>query len=291
MTRKLALPLACALLLLGCGPKKTNLRAPDAILEAQSASLSELVTLINERYAGLESLTVSSFRVQFTGGSIEKGYLKEYPTAKGHLVARPPDAIYVNILNPVTSSAVVTMAASNEEFQIWVPRENKYLMGSTKLKVDNDDPMYSIRPDHLIDAMLIEPIPTSDPHARVFLEEEQTARNKFYVINVVEADASGGGFCLRRKVWIERSRLQLARQSYYDCGALASTVEYGEIVEVDGRLVGREVAIERYQEHYKLSFRLEEGKIRLNRELREAAFEIPQPPGAEIVRVRNEAPQ
>jgi hypothetical protein len=101
----------------GCGAVKEKkvIVAPPAYAQAQTATTQELVALINERYSGVQSLTVRRCDVEFTGGSIDDGYLEKYRKANGLFIAQNPDSIFVNILNPLTNSTVVVMASRNEQ--------------------------------------------------------------------------------------------------------------------------------------------------------------------------------
>ncbi len=275
--------------LAACGPRTTNIEIPRGYAEAQTATDQQLIELINERYAAASTLTVSSFRVEFRGGSIERGYLKEYPSAKGYLAASRPDSIYLNILNPVTSSTVVAMAASEGTFEIWVPRENKYLTGSTSVELRDRDPIYSVRPDHLLEAILVEPVAVDDPGRRFFIEQERDPARKYYVISVLDSEAAGR-LCLHRKIWIDRADLRLARQRYYECGAPVSDIEYSQPTELGDRLlVNREISVERVREAYRFRLEWSADAIRINPQLKENAFHIPRPPGAELVVVEGDS--
>ncbi|MFQ5740329.1 MAG: hypothetical protein ACE5JX_15080 [Acidobacteriota bacterium] len=282
----LALLLATA----GCGKKTVRLDIPEGYKEAKTASLQDLLDLVNERYAKAETLTVSRFRVEFTGGSLEKGYLEKYPRAKGHLVAKRPDSIFINILNPLTSSTVVTMAASEGHFQIWAPGENKYLTGSTNLRNEEQKPLYSVRPDHLLNAILVEPIPTEDPAYRYALEEDQDSHVKYYVITLFQLEENSHAACLARKLWIERGGLKLVRQQYYRCGQPISDIRYSEPITLDQQLISTQVSVERIPEAYRIRLELRRDTIALNRRLRESAFRVPQPPGAEWVVLADKSP-
>ncbi len=273
--------------LTSCGPKRTELDIPAAYLGAQTATPRELIQLVNQ-YAGLQTLTVSRFSAEFTGGSLEKGYLKEYPRAKGYLVAAAPESIFLNILNPLTSSTVVTMAASRGRFQIWVPRENKYLVGSTKLRRAADDPLYNVRPDHILQALLVEPVSMGDFESRVVMAEEQDGRHKYYTLDVVGEGEGAGLGCLRRRLWIERSQLQLARQKYYDCGKPISLIEYGGAIRMGEQWVSNDITLQRPAEHYQMRLEWKPEAVRLNQSLKESAFEVPRPPGAELVVVEDD---
>ena len=283
MSRLWAGVLALTIVLAGCGPKDKKVVTPRGYTAAKSATLEELVDLVNGQYAEIETVSVSRFRVKFTGGSIEQGYLKEYPTAKGHLVTKRPHWIYVNILNPVTSSSVVTMASDSREFQIWVPRENKYLTGKTDVQTDSSEPLHSVRPEHLLQAILVEPLRSSGAGTVHLLAEERDEQNKYYVIQEVLIDHLAGRGCLQRKLWLERQGFRLSRQQYYDCGKLTSDIRYEGVEVSEQGAFASSIVVDRVPEHYQISFEFQRESVRLNRSVEDSSFYIPKPPRAELV--------
>lgn len=234
--------------------------------------------MINERYASVETMTVGRLQVKFTGGSISKGYLKKYPTGKGHLVAKRPNWILVTILNPITNSTIVTMASDSREFQIWVPRQNKYLTGETTATTESEDPMHSIRPEHLLPALMIAPLGEDSMEV---LEESREGQAEFYVIHSIQMRQGVG--CLSRKIWIERSGFNLTRQQYFDCGQLKSDIKYGGVVQLAGSSISRSIILERISEHYTIAFTFELDSVRVNRKVKESLFSIKKPKKAELV--------
>jgi len=283
MTRLILALLLPAFSLTACGPKNRVAITPVGYAAARTATLNELIEHVNRHYGGIEALSVSRFQVKFTGGSIEAGYLKEYPSAKGHLVTKRPNWIYVNILNPVTSSSVVTMASNSREFQIWVPHENKYLTGKTDIRTSSKEPLHSVRPEHLLQAILVEPLHLSRSGTVHLLEEAQDRQRKFYVIHEVSIEGSTPQGCLRRKLWLERQNFVLMRQQYYDCGKLLSDIHYtGEVVSEQGSVTSS-ISMERIPEHYRIQFWFQRGKVHLNRMVEDSSFFIPKPPRAEVV--------
>lgn len=270
---------ALLLFLTACGPRSVKIAVPQAYSEPRSASLVELIEMINERYVSVETMTVGRLQVKFTGGSISKGYLKKYPTGKGHLVVKRPNWILVTILNPVTNSTVVTMASDSREFQIWVPRQNKYLTGKTNATTESEDPMHSIRPGHLLPALMIAPLGEGSVEV---LEERREGSVEFYVIHSIQM-GQGGGACLSRKIWIERSEFDLTRQQYFDCGQLKSDIKYDGVVQLDDRFISRSIILERISEHYKIAFTFELDSVRVNRKIEESLFSIKKPKKAELV--------
>jgi hypothetical protein len=276
------------LILVGCGgavKKRTQVAIPSAYASARVASLDELVRMINERYAVAETLSVSSLKVEFVGGSIETGVIEEYRSAKAYLVAKWPDSIYVNILNPLTSSTVIAMAAAGDTFQIWIPGENKYLTGRADAEFEEENPLFNVRPQHLLEGVLVERIPVNSSGYRYFLEETEDSRFKYYVVGVIEIGDASQAVRLVRKLWIERSTLHLVRQQYYDSGEQVSSITYDRPSEIDGVLIPSDIEIERNRENYRIALELAQEGIKVNQSVREGAFEVPLPPGAELIEV------
>lgn len=273
------------LCLLGCGSavkKRTQIEVPEGYQQVREATLEELIQIINEYYARPRNISVKDMEVVFQEGSIEEGYFERYRQARGYLITQRPDSIYVSIQNPLTRSTVIAMAADGGNFEIWVPGENKYLTGRTNLKRNDKRPLYNVRPEHLLNALLIEPIPTEDPTVLYALEEDLDASSKYYVINVLEAPAEGSqSTSLKRKLWIERSRLGLVRQRYYDAGHLVSTIRYSDLAQVGSSIVPSGVEVERLEERYTIRLRHQHDTIAIDRQLKTGIFRIPFPPGAQ----------
>jgi hypothetical protein len=269
----------------GCGAvkEKTVITAPPAYAQAKTATTQELVELINENYSRVDSVTVRRCEVEFTGGSIDDGYLEKYRKANGLLIAQNPDSIFVNILNPLTNSTVVVMASMNEQFQIWIPSKNTFVTGRTDITPEEDNPLYNVRPSHIMEGILVEPVPLADPKYRHFAVEDEDGQFRYYVLGVFELKENAPDSNLLRRLWIERSTMQLKRQQYYDGPEVVSTISYDEAVELEGRLVSTRVKIERPRDRYAITFEMEPDNIQLNRELKVQAFEIRQPAGAEVV--------
>ena len=273
--------------LLGCGSavkKRTQIEVPVGYQQVREATLEELVQIINDNYARLSNVSVRDMKVEFQEGSIEEGYFERYRQARGYLIAKRPDSIYVSIQHPLTRSTVITMATDEGNFEIWVPSDNKYLMGKTNLKPNDKRPLYNVRPEHLLSALLIEPIPTGDPTILHALEEDLDSNSKYYVISILEAPAEGTRTALlKRKLWVERSRLGLVRQRYYDAGHLVSTIRYSNLFQVGSNIVPSGVEVERLKERYTIRLQYQHETVAVDRQLKAGIFQIPFPPGAQRV--------
>jgi hypothetical protein len=139
---------------------------------------------------------------------------------------------------------------------------------------------------HILEAILVEPV-GGTPDSAYFLEEVQDTRYKYYVIGVLEpGGADSPVMHLRRKLWIERSTMELRRQQVFAEGALVSEVQYGEPVGVGGWMVPTRVEIHRPLDRYSISFRFDPASVQVNRETPADSFLLQPPPGAELVEVK-----
>ncbi len=274
----------------GCGSavkKRTQIEVPVGFQQVKEATLEELIQIINGNYTRLNNISVKEMEVEFQEGSIEEGYFERYRQARGYLIAKRPDSIYISIQNPLTRSTVISMATTEGTFEIWVPGENKYLLGRTNLKPNDKRPLYNVRPEHLLSALLIEPIPTGDPTILHSLEEDLDSSSKYYIISVLEAPAEGNqAASLKRKLWVERSHLGLVRQRYYDAGRMVSTISYSNLVRVGTTIVTSAVEVERLKERYTIRLQYKQETIAVDRQLKAGIFQIPFPPRAQRVEVK-----
>ena len=279
--------------LAGCGAVRETeiVQAPSSYMQAKTATTEEIIELVNTSYAGIDSISVSRFNVEFTGGSLEDGYFEKYRQANGYLVAMRPDSIFVNILNPLTKSSVLTMASSEKNFQIWIPSKNQFVTGPTDIDREEENPVYNARPSHFIQGIMMESVDLNDPELNFYIEEEDNGVFRYYVLVILGRDAELSKLSLLRKIWIERSAMQVRRQRYFIDSRVVSDITYGPAVEVAGRLVPTTVKIERPLERYAIDFEIETESVRLNRELQAGVFQVPMPRGAELIRIEDEEPE
>lgn len=279
------------LILTACGgavKRRVDIEVPESYQFSRTASLDELVELINSRYASVRTLSVSEIKVEFKSEFRERGHVEEYRSAAGYFVAQASGSIFVSILNPLTRSTLVAMASDGENFQMWIPRENKYLVGKTTVSVNAQNPLYNVRPHHLLNGIFVDTIPLDNPRYLFYPEETQDQEFKYYVIPVIDVGLDSGRVKLVRKVWIERSSMHLVRQQYFDGSELVSDVRYGQPIEVGGSLLNSEIEIERKREGYTIRFELAEDGIQVNKPVKEGTFQVPRPPGAVVQSVQED---
>ncbi len=279
--RALLAILMLALLPSGCRKIiKTKVRVHKAPVQRQvlHSTLPDLVQLVNSSYASADSL-IAKMSLELQGDIADEDYYERYRKTPAQLIARRPDSIRINVQNPLTRTTVVAMASNRARFQIWAPTKNKFVTGRTDLERNHENPVYNVRPEHVLPAILIEPLPVG-PSTGVFLIEETDASYKYYLIHELDS----GNLRLKRRLWIERSKLELVRQDYYDTGGgVASSIRYTAPAAVGQAVVNTGIVLERPRDRYTLRLQLDPKSLKTGRQLEERHFDLPVPPGAELI--------
>jgi hypothetical protein len=98
------------------------------------------------------------------------------------------------------------------------------------------------------------------------------------------AEPSATNFEIDKKVWFDRSNLQVARVEGFGPGGIAnSDVRYSDWQPADDKSYPRQIDIARPNEDYQLAIHI--NKLVLNELVTEDRFQLNQPPGADLVRV------
>jgi outer membrane lipoprotein-sorting protein len=273
-----------ALLTTSCGVKRTvTVPKPLRAAQAQTASLNELLKALETYSERISSLSSSAMKVTFTSGKVESGELQEYRAAPGYVLLKRPDAIRLNVQNPLTKTALIELVSLGEQFHVWFPRDNKFYTGengTAELEVEGG-PTFSARPAHIFEAILPQKIALEDPAVRVAMVEDRDEVTKYYVLSIYRQTAGQVLEPLRR-LWIDRADLTVSRQLVYGKnGAVVSMIDYSNQTKVDGLYLPMSIRIERPGDGYILELQFK--SWRLNPELPEKAFVLNPPPGAQRV--------
>lgn len=185
---------------------------------------------------------------------------------------------------PVVRTQIFDMVSDGKEFRVFIPPKNTFIEGSDKYRGPSKKPLENLRPQHILDALLISPIDESSE--KCFIEEAETPGGQYYVINIVES-SSAGQLSLKRKVWFDRSDMHIARlQLYGRYGSLAEDVSYAGYHDFQGIRYPSEIALSRPQEGYSLSITIE--KVVFNQPIPPEKFILKKPPDATLIKLGGE---
>jgi outer membrane lipoprotein-sorting protein len=271
----------------GCAvsqPTATKPAGPPVALE--TASKADLIAAYNRQAAAVTSLN-AGVTMTLTAGSAYTGVIKQYHQITGFILAQKPSDIRVIGQAPVVGTNIFDMVSDGETFKIFIPSQNKFVVGPANLERPSAKPIENLRPQHLINAVFWTPIPEDSP---VLLEEAAEGGSQFYVLTVVRGEAGGPqNWNIARKIWFDRANLNVSRIETYDPdGKLVSDVRYGNWDTFSGIRYPRQISLERPANDYRLDIGVT--KLTLNETITADRFVLKQPPGTQLERVGEDAP-
>jgi hypothetical protein len=242
------------------------------------ATSAELVQRINSRSESIRTL-VATVELEPTAGSVYSGVIKEYRDVRGFILLQAPNQIRMLGQAPVVRTTLFDMVSDGREFRLSIPPKNKFIVGKTDFRRAAKNSLENLRPQHIMDALLV---PGLDAEKERFVvEEAEEGAQRFYVVSVVEPGESGE-LALKRKVWFERTNLDLARLQLYGAhGAYLEDVYYAAYQDFGGVNFPSRIEIRRPVEDYRLVIRVE--KATFNQPIAAEKFELNKPEGAELV--------
>jgi hypothetical protein len=178
--------------------------------------------------------------------------------------------------------------SNGEEFKLWIPPKNRFVVGRNNVETHNaDQPMESIRPQDIYDALLIQPI---DPEHEIAVLENSyeilhdskghRVLQEDYELTVIRKKGDNEGE-LSRKIVFSRTDLQPHRQYIYEDGKLVTDARYANYKDYDGVSFPSRIEIFRPQEEYDITLNML--KLEMNKSLKDEQFTLEQPPGAVVV--------
>ncbi len=254
----------------------------------QTATQAELIGKINEQAEKIQSLQ-ATVDIDTSVGGAKKGQVTDYKEIRGYVLARKPAMLHMIGLLPIVRTTAFDMVSDGQEFKLWIPPKNRFVIGSDEVESRNPDhPMENIRPKDIYEALLIPrvdqatEIPVMDNSLEILHDPKghRVLRDDYELIIIRKKGENEG--ILSRKIVFSRIDLQPHHQYIYDDqGNLVTEASYAYYKEYDGALFPSRIEIFRPQEEYNITLNIL--KLEINKPLRDDQFALEQPPGAEVV--------
>jgi outer membrane lipoprotein-sorting protein len=137
-------------------------RSPDLVY---STSLDQLLQRVDDRYAGIQSMTTSVQVVACTGAASKgditygsKGEVTCYPSFAGHIVIGKPENILLLLEAPIIGSRELQMVSDGKTFKMLLPHYNCAILGSDVVTNNQQTGLFALRPAVILDSLLIKGI-------------------------------------------------------------------------------------------------------------------------------------
>jgi len=274
------------LLAWGCAASHTTVVKPSGAFQPpQVATKGELIERYRQQVGSVTSVN-ASVSMTLTAGSSYTGAIKQYHEIGGFLLAEKPASIRVIGQAPVVGTDIFDMVSDGETFHIFIPSQHKFITGSATLGRPSAKPIENLRPEHLTSAIFWAPIPVQTP---VLIEEANDDGSRYYVLTVVRAAGEPASAAqaspdweIARRIWFDRSNLDIARiQSYDSGGQLTSDVSLRGWDLFGAVKYPRQISLFRPDSDYKLQIEIKKGIF--NEMISADRFILEQPPGTELI--------
>jgi outer membrane lipoprotein-sorting protein len=247
-----------------------------------------LVDALNRQAENIHSLQ-ATVDIDTSSGGVKKGTVTDYKEIRGYVLARKPAMLHMIGLMPIVRTKAFDMVSNGQEFKLWIPPKNRFVMGTNDVQTVNpQQPMENIRPQNIYDALLIRPISVDSEIAVLESSYEILHDSKGHAILqddyelVVIRMRGDKDAMLSRKIVFSRTDLRPTRQYIYDDqGKLVTDVRYAEYKDYDSVSYPSRIEIYRPQEEYDIKMNVL--KLEMNKPLKDEQFALEQPPGADVV--------
>lgn len=270
--------LAGVMALTGCGvlwSRHKVARLPQIPLK--SATLQQLVARLDDEANGIHTVDAKLLLMASTGGP-RSGAVTEYHDIVAYLLVRKP--AYIRLLGQFSIfGTVFDMVSNGQTFELSIPPKNQFFVGHNDVVPQHvKNPLEKLRPQVILDALLINPIRPGQQVAA--MNDFSEARAQYTLL--VLSPGNGGIDHVVRKIIFSRYDLQPREEVIYQPdGAVATDVQFGEFVPVQGIPFPSQIVIRRPQDEY--SIRMLMQRVTFNRPLQPSQFTMQPPPGSHII--------
>jgi hypothetical protein len=266
----------------GCVVKTHKVKESERPRSAQTASLQDLIHRLNSQAEAVSSFQ-AKVRFDLRSGSLASGELKNYHEIKGFLLYRSPDHLRMIGQIPSFGLNALDMVSNGREFRVSFSPYKKFIIGSALDHPHSKKPLENLRPEHILEGLRPATLAENNDRRLIFQEEASEARDNYYVIYEVVRSESGS-IDLRRKTWIDRFDLRVARQQLFsEGGVLESDAHYEKYLQWGEVWYPSGIDLFRPREDYGLAIRVEDMKFNLP--LDDSKFELIRPEGYELIEV------
>lgn len=273
----------------GCSVSQKKVVKPSEVpAPLLTATKEDLIAQFNQQAGAIHSLN-ASVSMKLTAGSAYSGVIEQYHEVDGFILAAKPSSIRVIGQAPVVGKNVFDMVSDGRTFHIFIPSKGKFIVGPVDLKRPAKKPIENLRPQHLVDALLWNPVA---PPEYVLFEEAAEPSGHFYILTVVRPALQGSesptslgnstDWEIARKIWFDRTNLAVVRvETYIGQGKLDSDAHYSAWEVAGDAKYPRDISIARPSDDYELRITIK--KVTLNESIAPDRFLLAQPPGTELV--------
>jgi outer membrane lipoprotein-sorting protein len=259
----------------------------------KTATQQDLIEYVNTQAAKIQSMQ-ATVDIDASTGDTKKGRITDYKEIRGYVLARKPAMLRMKGLMPVVRNTAFDMVSDGQQFKVWIPTENKFVVGlNNSDKYQPDKRLENMRPQYIYDALLIPGIGPDEiavlenSYETVLDAKKRRVDQPNYELAVIRKGPQG--WYLSRTIGFSRIDLRPYRQRIYDqLGNVATDAHYENYNDYGGTSFPSTIGIERPREDYDITLSMV--KLEINKPLTDDQFALEQPAGAEVVHLDQSNP-
>jgi len=258
----------------------------------KSATQQQLIEYVNAQAARVQSMQ-ATVDIDSSAGDPKSGKVTDYKEIRGYVLARKPAMLRMKGLMPVVRNTAFDMVSDGEEFKLWIPPTNKFVIGPSEGSTNGGDNssrekrMENMRPQYIYDALLMPEVDGDEAvlengYEAVLDSKRHRVEQPNYSLLVIHKGAEGA--YLERKIDFSRGDLLPYRQRIYDHqGNVATDIHYRDYKDYAGTNFPSAIEVERPREGYDITLNMV--KLEVNKTLTDDQFTLEEPPGAVVVHI------
>ena len=270
----------------GCLFRTRKVEQDVSAIALKAATKPELVSYINSAAGKIKTMQ-ATVDIDTSVGGAKKGKITEYKEIRGYVLARKPAMLRMIGLMPVVRTRAFDMVSDGQEFKVWIPPKNRFVVGHNDVVTPNpQQPLENLRPQIIYDALLLREIGRDEKPVLENGTESAVGQKGHryqqpdYVIDVIRSQ--GTDSWLSRKIVFSRLDLLPNRQLIYDeKGTLVTDARYSNYKDYNEVLFPSRIEIIRPEEEYDITLGIV--KLDMNQTLSDDKFVLEQPVGAQVI--------
>src|ERR1700684_1040518 len=104
----------------------------------KTATQQQLIAYVNDQAQKIQSMQ-ATVDIDSSAGDPKNGRITDYKEIRGYVLARKPAMLRMKGLMPVVRNTAFDMVSDGQEFKVWIPPQNKFVIG-TNTTGSSDDP-------------------------------------------------------------------------------------------------------------------------------------------------------
>src|SRR5258707_11326295 len=118
----------------------------------KTATQQDLIEYVNNQAGEIQSMQ-ATVDIEASAADLKNGRITDYKEIRGYVLARKPAMLRMKGLLPLVRNTAFDMVSDGQDFKVWIPTKNKFVMGSDS--ADNYQPdkrLENLRPQYIYDA-------------------------------------------------------------------------------------------------------------------------------------------